>query len=163
MTLKDNLQQSLAALPLFSSGEQSLDLSENNQHLTCQLTALDTLACAFNRLSLRADSLMNRSPDQLKKIAENLSAKLTYLLEPISPIETDFRGLRRTDAFESTAEGCRSHQLLRITGRPGRRVEPGSLLASRRSATRSHCCPCHSRSTLPTGRRFVRGGWLSAD
>ncbi len=92
MTLKDQLQQTLAALPLFSSGQQSVDLCENNQHLSCQLTALDTLACAFTRLALRADSLANRAPDDLKWIAENLSAKLTYLLEPISPIETDSEG-----------------------------------------------------------------------
>ena len=30
--------------------------------------------------------------EQLKKIAEQLSARLTYLLEPISPIETDAQG-----------------------------------------------------------------------
>ncbi len=32
------------------------------------------------------------SSDQLKATAEKLSARLTYLLEPISPIETDAHG-----------------------------------------------------------------------
>jgi hypothetical protein len=32
------------------------------------------------------------SSDQLKQVAENLSQRLTYLLEPISPIETDAQG-----------------------------------------------------------------------
>lgn len=92
MTLKEQLQQALIAIPQFSNGEQSIDVSESGQHLGCQLTALDTLACSFTRLALRADSLSNRSTDELKRIAEQLSAKLTYLLEPISPIETDAEG-----------------------------------------------------------------------
>ncbi len=92
MTLKEQLHQALIAMPQFSSGEQSIDVSESGQQLSCQLTALDSLACSFTRLALRADGLSNRSTDDLKRIAEQLSAKLTYLLEPISPIETDSEG-----------------------------------------------------------------------
>jgi hypothetical protein len=92
MTLKEQLQQALVAMPGFSSGSQGIDISEGGLHLSCQLTALDSLACSFTRLALGASSLGNRSPDELKRIAEQLSAKLTYLLEPISPIETDAEG-----------------------------------------------------------------------
>ena len=92
MTLNEQLQQALIAMPQFSSGEQSIDVSDGGQHLRCQLTALDSLACSFTRLALRAGILSNRSTDELKRIAEQLSAKLTYLLEPSSPIETDAQG-----------------------------------------------------------------------
>jgi hypothetical protein len=60
--------------------------------LRCDLVALDTLACAFNRLVLRCDAVAAMSTDALKKCAADLSARLTYLLEPISPIETDAHG-----------------------------------------------------------------------
>jgi hypothetical protein len=92
MSLKSQLEQVLAATPLFSSGEQPLDVADGGAHLSCRLVALDTLACAFTNLTLRSVSLQNRSAGDLKRIAENLSAKLTYLLEPISPIETDAHG-----------------------------------------------------------------------
>jgi hypothetical protein len=43
-------------------------------------------------LSLRCDKLAAMSTDGLKQVAANLSKRLTYLLEPISPIETDAEG-----------------------------------------------------------------------
>jgi len=92
MSLKQQLQQSLAGMPLFSSGGQSITLNEGQQELACELAALDTLACSFTRLVLRSTALTNKSAGELKTIAENLSTKLTYLLEPISPIETDATG-----------------------------------------------------------------------
>ena len=92
MTLKEQVQQSLAAMPQFSLGQQAIRVGDAAQQLEIELTALDTLACSFTRLSLRADLLKNRGPNDLKRIAEQLSSKLTYLLEPISPIETDAEG-----------------------------------------------------------------------
>jgi len=92
MTLKDQLQQSLGSLSPFSSGEHLVVIDDGSQELRCQLVALDTMACAFTRLALRADSLTSVSIDELKTKAEQLSARLTYLLEPISPIEIDSEG-----------------------------------------------------------------------
>ena len=92
MTLKGQLQQAISNMPLFSSGEQLLEISHDSQELRCQLVALDSLACSFTKLALRADTLAAMSLDQLKHTAEQLSARLTYLLEPISPIEVDAHG-----------------------------------------------------------------------
>jgi hypothetical protein len=92
MTLKGQLQQTLASLPLFSSGEHLLEISHDGQELQCQLVALDSLACSFNKLALRCEKLAAMSLDQLKRAAEQLSSRLTYLLEPISPIEIDAHG-----------------------------------------------------------------------
>jgi hypothetical protein len=92
MTLQQQLQQELSALPPFSSGEQHLELREPGQELRCELVALDSLACAFKRITLRADNLVGATVEQLKPVAERLSARLTYLLEPISPIEIDSQG-----------------------------------------------------------------------
>jgi hypothetical protein len=89
MNLNQRLQHELANLAPFSTGEHVLEIEADGRHLRCQLVALDSLACAFMRLTLRADSLVGRSPEQLRELGETLSAKLTYLLEPIRPIELD--------------------------------------------------------------------------
>ena len=92
MTLGARLEQALAALVPFSNGEQVVEIDEGGQHLRLQLAAFDSLACAFTRLTLADDALARLSADELKRTAERLSGRLTYLLEPISPIETDAQG-----------------------------------------------------------------------
>jgi hypothetical protein len=92
MTLTKKLQQAIDNLPSFSSGEQLIQVDAAAGRLECRLVALDTMACAFTRLSLAAPALSGLSTDGLKQTAERLSARLTYLLEPISPIELDSHG-----------------------------------------------------------------------
>ena len=92
MTLTQQFQQSLARLTHFSTGEQPLEVDDGPLRLRCRLVALDSLACAFTRLALSADALAARPTAGLKETAERLSGRLTYLLEPISPIETDAQG-----------------------------------------------------------------------
>ena len=59
--------------------------------LRCQLVALRYDSCALSDWQ-QAESLSTISIDELKAKAEQLSARLTYLLEPISPIEIDSEG-----------------------------------------------------------------------
>ncbi len=89
MTLKSQLQTALADIAPFAEGLQPVAISESGQHLSADLAALDALALAFNHLTLTSSALAAASLDQLKKVADNLSKRLTYLLEPISPIEID--------------------------------------------------------------------------
>ncbi len=92
MTLAAQFQQALAATPTFSSGDQVIRVDEGSRRLECHLTALEPLACAVLRLTLAADKLSNMNSAELQQVAQNLSGRLTYLLEPISPIETDAEG-----------------------------------------------------------------------
>ena len=92
MTLKEQLQQALAGMGQFSSGEQSIALAAGAQRLECQLVALGPLGCAFRRLALDSDRVAAMSTGELQTLAAELASKLTYLLEPISPIETDAHG-----------------------------------------------------------------------
>jgi hypothetical protein len=92
MTLKARFANQLTAIGPFASGEHVCEIDEGTQHLECQLTALDSLGCALTRLALRSPALAGQSIEGLKKTAEQLAAKLTYLLEPISPIEIDAAG-----------------------------------------------------------------------
>ena len=92
MTLAEKLKDALDQTGAFTSGDRVLEVADGPQHLECHLIALEPLACAFTRLALRADMLSALSSEGLKKTAENLSGRLTYLLEPISPIESDAQG-----------------------------------------------------------------------
>jgi hypothetical protein len=92
MTFCEQFKEALAAAPAFTSGDHTVEVDLGPQHLECHLIALEPLACAFTRLALRADKLAGLPTDELQCVAENLSKRLTYLLEPISPIETDAQG-----------------------------------------------------------------------
>jgi hypothetical protein len=68
---------------------QTLCAEDAGQRLTCELVALDTLACAFTTLAVASDTLADASTDRLKKLADALSKRINYLLEPVSAIEVD--------------------------------------------------------------------------
>jgi hypothetical protein len=131
MTLKDQLHAALANVAPFSGGDRLVEVDDGTRHLECRLLALDTLGCAITRLALRADSLTGLSAQQLKETAEKLSARLTYLLEPISPIETDAHGcvvgllqLNLGDADRTSDASCLNAWASRLPCRhtpPGRR------------------------------------------
>ena len=89
MNVVAKTQAALAVLPLFSAGQEVLAAADGGLELRCDLVALDTIACAFERLALTAPALASLSVDKLKTVAEKVSARLTYLLEPIAPVEID--------------------------------------------------------------------------
>ena len=89
MTLRQQAEAALAALISRGPGPHTLRAKDGATALECELTALDTLACAFTRLTVRTDALADASMEKLKRTAESLSKRLTYLLEPIAPIESD--------------------------------------------------------------------------
>ena len=92
MTFKVHLHEALDRAGPFAGGERTVSIDHGSQHLECHLVALDSLACAFTRLALAAPSLAAMSGEGLKRTAEALASRLTYLLEPISPIENDAEG-----------------------------------------------------------------------
>lgn len=92
MSLKSDVKAVLASLSLFSTGSHTLTAQHDRRRLSCELTGLDAIGCAFTRVALTTDELDGASTDRLKAISEALSKRLTYLLEPISPIEIDAEG-----------------------------------------------------------------------
>lgn len=89
MSLSDKLRQELARLAPCSHGTAVAEAGDAGCRLRCELVALDTLACAFERLEVAIDALAGRPAQRLQAVAEALAKRLTYLLEPISPIEVD--------------------------------------------------------------------------
>jgi hypothetical protein len=89
MNLKSRADAALKNLAPFLQGRQLLDETEGSQRLQCDLVALDALACAFDRFEVQSGALASAGMTDLKPLSENLSRRLTYLLEPISPMEAD--------------------------------------------------------------------------
>ncbi len=120
-----------------ASGPFHLGLTEGMQRLDCDFAALDTLACSLTRFQLATDALRTKSPEQLKRLGEDLSRRLTYLLEPISPIEFDReqcvvqlrsnppeRDEGRTSYYELVAQRSGTVSLHRYAKTPGEVREP---------------------------------------
>jgi hypothetical protein len=70
-------------------GPWTIDETAGDVRFTCDLAALETLACAFTRFEMTNAAWASQPIAGVKQIAEDLAKRLTYLLEPISPIETD--------------------------------------------------------------------------
>jgi hypothetical protein len=89
MNLHEKTKLGLANLTAGAAFPQVLSAEHEGQRLVCELVAVESLACAFTHLSLSSDVLADASPKRLKDLGELLSQRLSYLLEPISPIEVD--------------------------------------------------------------------------
>jgi hypothetical protein len=90
-SLKSQAQAVLAKLGNVES-PTPLTAELGAQSLNCEMIALDSLACAFNCFGVQSGSLAKAPLTKLKLVAEDLSRRLTYLLEPIAPIEVDAEG-----------------------------------------------------------------------
>ena len=54
-----------------------------------EFTQVDSLGCAFQQITVTVPSLSQAAFDVLKRWADALSQRITYLLEQISPLEYD--------------------------------------------------------------------------
>jgi len=115
-----------------ANGPFHLDIVAGSQRLDCDFAAFDTLACSLTRFTLAADALRTKTPEQLKRLGESLASRLTYLLEPISPIEFDReqcvvqlrsnppeRDEDRTSYYELVAQRTGTLSLYRYAKTPG--------------------------------------------
>jgi len=63
--------------------------AEGGPTVEVDFTAVDSLSCAFRELRLSSDALKNVPFETLKDWADELSKKVTYLLEQLGPLERD--------------------------------------------------------------------------
>jgi hypothetical protein len=85
MNIKSQLDQELRA----TTGPRVLAAKQDGATLRCEVTAIDALGVSFRKISLETLQLAGAPLAQLERIAKHLSEKLSYLLEPIAPIEAD--------------------------------------------------------------------------
>jgi hypothetical protein len=86
-----NLQQQLAReLSLLGSGgATTITAADPPKTLSCEIVARDSLAISFNDVRVASDSLSGADAKTLERLGNELAAKLTYLMEPICPVEID--------------------------------------------------------------------------
>jgi hypothetical protein len=88
MTLKTQLTDELKRLA--GKPTQAVQLSgPDGVDLAIDFIAVDSMSCAFRELRLHVPALVGAGLDPLKQWAEDLSKRITYLLENIGPIEID--------------------------------------------------------------------------
>jgi hypothetical protein len=88
-TLKAQAQSELQKLQTSSTYPHRLHCEINGQRLQAELLALDTLACSFNFMGVELAALATAPVAKLRDVADQLSRRLTYLLEPITAVEID--------------------------------------------------------------------------
>jgi hypothetical protein len=87
MTLQRKFDQELTNLG--SGGAATLSIDEAPRQVVCEIAQRDSLAVSFKRLFLETPELATAAPADLERIGKVLSERLTYLMEPIAPIELD--------------------------------------------------------------------------
>ena len=90
MMLHQQFERELANIG--SGGATTVSVEIQPRTLTCDIAERNALAVSFNQLRLATTELATADAAKLERIGKALAAKLTYLMEPISPIEIDAQG-----------------------------------------------------------------------
>lgn len=96
-----------------------IEVTVGHVSFNCDLLAVETIACAFERLEIVNDRWRSVPLMQMKRIAENLAERLTYLLEPIRTIETDVDTCTiqmRSQPPRKADDGSRTYYELQVSG-----------------------------------------------
>lgn len=93
--------------------------TEGADRVSLGVARADAMAVAFTELRLETDRLANAEIDRVRAVAEELTRRVTYLLEPLTPIEID-RDLAvvqmRSTTPQQDAESSAYYELLVHTG-----------------------------------------------
>ena len=87
MTLRTQFEHELNQIG--TGGAATVDLNVGSRRLKCDLVERNSLAVAFQVLRVATPELAATSSTSLERMAKSLSDRLTYLMEPIRPIEID--------------------------------------------------------------------------
>ena len=88
MTITQDIKQELTRIQALQAPAR-LEIDAPAGRIESQIAACDAIGCSFETLTLRAPKLAAATIDQLKKLSDKLTSKLTYLLEPIGALEAD--------------------------------------------------------------------------
>jgi hypothetical protein len=86
MNLHDEI---LSRLQTLSGGPHDMHVDLGQGRLTCRLEQVDRLACRVQFLSLSTTALAGASMERLRQVSRTIAARVTYLLEPVGPLEED--------------------------------------------------------------------------
>ena len=117
MSLSDSLSQELTRLVgLNTTQPMTVTLPPTNGlDMSVDLTVVDSLSCAFRELRIDVPHLSGASFVTLKQWAEDLSKRITYLLENLGPLEFDpttQQVLIRSKSPDLRTGGARYYEIL---------------------------------------------------
>jgi hypothetical protein len=87
MTLQKQFEQEFSKLS--APGPATVTVISPPRQLVCETVERDSLAVSFKYLRLTTPELAGAKAPDLERIGNALAARLTYLMEPIAPIEID--------------------------------------------------------------------------
>ncbi len=79
----------LESLGEFGGQPLRVQLDVEQGQLVCELLRLDSIGCQLGGIRFQTDQLADASIERLKELGETLTGRLSYLMEPICPIEID--------------------------------------------------------------------------
>jgi chlorite dismutase len=157
-TLNEQFQIALTTLGPFDGGSRTVTADDGPLHLACELARLESVGCELVRLVVDSRSLVDATADKLRSVSQQLAGRISYLLEPVSPIETDPEGCvvqMRSNPPRQQDDGTTYFELLVRRG--------GSLSLCRYQKTpggeREPIGAADARSSVAPGRRLRRGAF----
>jgi hypothetical protein len=144
-TLNEQFQIALTTLGPFDGGSRTVTADDGPLHLACELARLESVGCELVRLVVDSRSLADATADKLRSVSQQLAGRISYLLEPVSPIETD-------------PEGC----VVQMRSNPPRQQDDGTTyfeLLVRRGGSLSLC----RYQKTPGGEREPIGAALTRE
>ena len=118
MSIAEQLKQELNQCAA-GTGPHRIDIADGNERLVCALADVDRYGCACNELRLETTALAGLTLDELKQRSADLASRLTYLMEPISPVEADGESCSvqmRSNPPRHDDDGTRYYELLMRRG-----------------------------------------------
>ena len=88
MTIRPDIERELKRIQAVT-GRGLLQVQTADGRVEADLVAVDAIGCSFQTLGYSTDKLAQATLEQLKEISRSLTARLTYLLEPIGLVEAD--------------------------------------------------------------------------
>ena len=90
MNLHKRFEEELTSIG--AGGSHTIAVEDLPRKLRCDIAERNSLAVSFNMLRLSTAELASAETAKLERIGKALGERLTYLMEPISPIEIDAEG-----------------------------------------------------------------------
>lgn len=114
MSIRNKILQALPSAGS-GSGRAEIAISAPAGSLVIDVVAADVIGCSIQSLRLDSTRLQGASAEQLKQLGERLAGKLTYLLEPLRPIELDLDGFllqMRSNPPQKDEDGSQYYEIL---------------------------------------------------
>ena len=88
MSIRQDIERELKRIQAVS-GRGLLQVDCTAGRIEADLLAVDAIGCSFQTLAYSTPRLADSTLEKLREISQVLTAKLTYLLEPIGVVEAD--------------------------------------------------------------------------